>query len=258
MKKADRECEFPRLVAPVEKFARVKTILVEPKYSGNIGQVARVLRNFGFSRLLLVKPRCRVDAEAEKMAVGAEDLLDTIEVFDSLEQAVTGSRIVIGTTRRRGVQRRNMLEPKTMAELLIPVLQVGDASIVFGPEDRGLSNEDLACCHWLATIPTVSSKPSFNVSHAVAIFLYEVALHLLFPLPRNMAKHENLEAMFDHLQEFLQYIGFIHEADPARMMLFVRQMFFRAGLSEREVRTIRGILRQAFWKMNHPDTPDNG
>lgn len=253
MKKTEREFEFPRLVAPVEKFARVRTILVEPKYSGNIGQTARVLRNLGFSRLILVKPRCIIDAEAEKMAVGAEDLLDAVEVFDSLKEAVAGSRIVVGTTRRKGVQRRNMLEPKTMAELLVPVLQVGEASLVFGPEDRGLTNEDLACCHWLATIPTASPKPSFNVSHAVAIFLYEVAYHLLFPLPRNMAKHENLEAMFDHLQEFLQHIGFIHESDPARMMLLVRQMFFRAGLSEREVRTIRGILRQAFWKIAHPD-----
>ena len=252
MDKTRKDAEFPPLVVPREKFKRVRVILVEPKYPGNIGQAARVLRNFGYEKLILVRPRCMVDAESEKMAVGAEDLLDRIDVFDTLSEALAGARIVAGTTRRKGVQRRNVLDPRAMADLLMPILDVGDVALVFGAEDRGLTNEDLAQCQWLVTIPTGSSRPTFNISHAVAIVLYELTFSLLLPMPRNLAKHENLEGMFDHLQQFLSDIGFLHEHDPARMMLVVRQMFFRAKLSEREVRTLRGILRQAYWRMANP------
>lgn len=249
----EKDAEFPHLTVPWEKFGRVRTVLVETKFPGNIGQAARVLRNLGFDRLILVRPRCMVDAESEKMAVGAEDMLDGIQVFDSLSEALSGVRIVAGTSRRKGVQRRNVLDPRAMAEMAVPVLDVGEIAMVFGPEDRGLTNEDLAMCNWMVSIPTGSDRPSFNLSHAVAVVLYEIAYSLLMPLPRNIAKHENLEHMFDHLQKFLDDIGFLMEDDPARMMLLFRQMLFRAGLSEREVRTIRGVIRQAYWRINNPE-----
>jgi len=252
MDRIEKDAEFPQAVVPREIFKRVRVVLVEVKYPGNIGQAARVLRNFGYEKLLLVRPRCMVDAEAEKMAVGAEDLLDGIDVFETLPEALVGARIVAGTTRRKGVQRRNVLNPRAMAEMMATILEVGEVALVFGAEDHGLTNEDLAHCHWLVTIPTGSSRPSFNLSHAVAVVLYELTFSLLLPFPRNLAKYENLEAMFDHLQQFLMDVGFLHEEDPARMMLLVRQIFFRAGLSEREVRTLRGILRQAYWRMANP------
>ena len=254
-KSDERDAEFPFLNYDPKIFKRLRVILVEVKYPGNIGQAARVLHNFGYSRLGLVKPRCRIDAEAEKMAVGCEDLLDKIDVFDSIEEALRGVRIAIGTTRRRGVHRRNVLDPKLCGELIKPVLSVGDAAVLFGAEDHGLTNEDLEHCHWIASIPSVSENPSFNLSHAVAIFLYEITYALLMPLERNWARHENYEAMFDSVEEFLGHIGFLHEQDQVRMMLVIRQMLYRARYSEREVRIIRGILRQTYWRMANPKAP---
>jgi len=253
MKSLERDTEFPIVEAPREKFDRVRVVLVEVKYPGNIGQVARVLRNFGYHRLALVRPRCRIDLESEKMAVGAEDMLDAIHVFDTLEEALEGSRIVVGATRRRGAQRRNVIDPRMCAEHIRPVIDVGDATIVFGPEDSGLSNEDLAYCHWIASIPSASDKPSFNLSHAVAVFLYEIAFSLLLPLPRNYARHEKYEAMFDHVEKFLADVGFLRDDDKVRMMLVIRQMLYRGRFSEREVRIIRGIIHQTYWRINNPD-----
>ncbi len=252
-KSEERDAEFPYLEVPREKFDRVRVVLVEVKYPGNIGQTARVLRNFGYRRLALVRPRCRIDLEAEKMAVGAEDLLDAIDVFDSVEEALDGARIVVGTTRRRGVQRRNVIDPRVCAELIGPVLEVGDAALVFGSEDSGLSNDDLAHCHWIASVPSGSDRPSFNLSHAVAFFLYEIAYSLLLPLPRNYARHENYEGMFDHTEKFLNDIGFLRDQDRARMMLVIRQMLYRGRYSEREVRIIRGIINQAYWRISNPE-----
>jgi len=248
-----KNMEFPKIEIPHEMFERVRVVLVEVKYPGNIGQVARVLRNFGYGKLALVKPRCMIDAESEKMAVGAESLLDAIRIYDTIEEAVKGARIVIGSTRRRGVERKNILDPRLSAELIEPVLAVGEAALLFGPEDRGLTNEDLAQCHWIASIPSGSDRPSFNLSHAVAMFLYEITYKLLLPLPRNYALHEKYEGMFNHLEKFLDDIGFLHENDPARMMLVIRQMLYRARFSEREVRIIRGIVNQAYWRIANPD-----
>ncbi len=240
-----------------EKLDRVVVVLVGTKYPGNIGQTARVLRNFGYRRLVVVNPRCRIDVEAEKMAVDCEDMLDRIPIYDSLKEAVREARIVVGATRRRGTKRRNVLDPHDCAQLLEPVPEVGDAALVFGAEDRGLSNDELACCQWIASIPSASDHPSFNLSHAVAIFLYEITCALLDPQPRNWAKHKSYEDMFDHLQEYLSDIGFLKEKDPRRMMVAIRRMLYRGRFTEREVRIIRGIITQSRWRMANPDAePD--
>lgn len=250
--------DFPLLSeVTVEKLDRVMVVLVGAKYSGNIGQTARVLRNFGYRRLAMVNPRCRIDVEAEKMAVGCEDMLDRIPVFDSLDEAVREARTVIGATRRRGMKRRNVLDPRECAQLLEPVLEVGDAALVFGPEDRGLSNDELACCHWIASIPSASNHPSFNLSHAVAVFLYEITYSLLSPEPRDWAKHKSYEDMFDHLERYLSDIGFLKEEDPRRMMTAIRRMLYRGRFTEREVRIVRGVITQSYWRMANPDAaPD--
>lgn len=249
----EKNLEFPRIETCREKLDKVRVVLVEIKYPGNIGQVARAMRNLGFRKLILVNPKCMIDAESEKMAVGAEDMLDSIHVTETLDEAIKKSRIVIGATRRRGMQRRNIIDPRLCAELVEPILEAGDISMVFGREDSGLSNEELAHCHWIASIPSSSEKCSFNISHAVAVFLYEISYRLLMPLPRNYALHEKYEAMYDHIEKFARDIGFLKEKDPARMMLVIRQMLYRSQLSEREVRIVRGIITQAYWQIANPD-----
>jgi tRNA/rRNA methyltransferase len=239
----------------LQALGRLRVVLVDTKFSPNLGAMARILKNLGVADLRLVHPRAELNKEAYTMALGASDVLDRARFHARLPEALADCGLVIGTSRRHGVKRRNILSPRRAAEMLRPVLEAGEkAAVVFGSEDVGLSNDEAALCHWLVSIHPGTGFESLNLSHAAAIVLWEInqAVREWHPEAPKLASSRNLENMFQHLEEMLRLIGFIQEQDPRRMMLAVRHLLHRAGLSEREVKIIRGILRQTKWKMDHP------
>jgi tRNA/rRNA methyltransferase len=238
---------------------KVRVVLVGTKFSGNLGFVARIMRNMDFSDLRLVAPRAELNKEAYTLALGGAGILDEARIHARLEQAVSDCAIVIGTSRRHGVKRKNVINPRQMAGLLRPVLEVNRAALVFGSEDVGLSNDDLAVCHWVVGIHPGPDYESLNLGHAVAILLWEInhAVREVQIASRKLASSRDQENMFKHLEQVLIETGFIQERDPRRMMILIRQMLHRASLSEREVRIIRGILRQIKWSLDHPDAELN-
>ncbi len=245
----------------IQHLDKVRVVLVGTKFSGNLGFVARVMRNMDFSDLRLVAPRAELNKEAYTLALGGAGILDESRIHARLEQAVSDCAIVIGTSRRHGVKRKNVINPRQMAGLLRPVLEVNRVALVFGPEDVGLSNDDIALCHWVVGIHPDTDYESLNLGHAVAILLWEINYAVReiqvdshnSKGPGRLASSRDQENMFKHLEQVLIELGFIQERDPRRMMILIRQMLHRACLSERDVRIIRGILRQIKWRLDHPD-----
>ncbi|MCU0595955.1 MAG: RNA methyltransferase, partial [Desulfobacterota bacterium] len=184
----------------------IAIVLVEPQIPENIGAAARAMNNMGIRRLLLVRPqRCDL-TRIVRMATGTSiDIVEEMEVFENLSDALAPFHFVVGTTARIGSQRPSLTNPRDLAQTLVPIAQENDVAILFGPEDRGLSNEHLRPCHTIATIPTAQFA-SLNLAQAVMIFCYDLFLASRLPpqeaLPRLANKFE-LEGMYDHLKSVL-------------------------------------------------------
>ena len=229
---------------------RITIILVQPHIPENIGAVARAMDNMGLTRLLLVKPGNCDLSRVLKTATGTSiDLVEAMEVYQDLKEALAPYRYIVGTTARVGSLRPAITHPRGLAEDLIAISQNNQVAIVFGPEDRGLSNEQLRYCHTIATIPT-AQFPSLNLAQAVMIVSYEIFLAaretIPEPLPR-LANRFELEGMYEHLKDVLMKIGFIDPQNPEHWMLNIRRFLSRLPLRAKEVRVIRGICRQIDW-----------
>jgi len=233
----------------------LRVVLVSPKFPGNLGMTARAMNNCGVSDLCLVAPRAEVNKEAYLLAPTGAEILDDAKDHGSLMEAISDRGLVIGTSKRRGSARKNVISPEEAADMVRTAISANKVAVVFGAEDNGLSSEDLSLCDWVAAMHTGSESESFNLSHSVAIVLYLINRAVVAPAfgPRKLANAHQQEQMFDDVAGFLLETGFIHEEDPKRMMLTIRQMLHRSGLSWRDVKVIRGILRQTRWRIKNPD-----
>lgn len=227
----------------------MRVVLVRPKTSGNVGAVARAMKNLGFSDLALVSPRRYRRSTAAAMAVHASDVLDASRRFETLGEAVADRVWVVGTTCRPGSYRRRTLAPREAGADVLSVARSGGVALVFGPEDHGLSNDDLKLCHELVTIPTHSSYPSLNLAQAVLVCLYEVfvARHPSAPPSPRLATSARLERLYESIRRALLCIGFLHGQNPEHIMFSLRRVFGRARLDERELAIWLGIARQIEW-----------
>ena len=226
----------------------LRVVLVRPKSSGNVGSVARAMKNFGAAELVLVGPRRFRRFSANAMAVHGRDVLDSMRVVDSLAEAVADCSWVVGTTCRPGLYRRRARTPRDVAAEIPAVSAKNRVALVFGPEDTGLANEDLKLCHELVTIPTHPDYASLNLAQAVLLCLYEV--HLAARSKRvepALAPSSRLEQMYDRLRDALLAIGFLPETNPEHILFALRGMFGRARLEERDVRIWLGVARQIEW-----------
>ena len=228
----------------------IAIVLVEAQIPENIGAAARAMNNMGIGQLILVKPKSCDLTRVLKMATGSSnDIVEEMNVYDSLQEAIGPFEYVVGTTARIGSHRPALTEPRRLALDLSAISRNNRIAILFGPEDRGLSNEHLRYCHTIATIPT-SRFSSLNLAHSVMIICYEVFLASKGPpkesLPRLANKFE-LEGMYDHLKDVLQKIGFINPQNPEHWLLNIRRFLSRFPLRAREVRVVRGVCRQIDW-----------
>lgn len=233
------------------KLENVTIVLNKPKYAGNVGFAARSARNMGIEKLCVVGGAELDPDEMKQVSTHfAAHIIDSIRYCSSLEEAVAGFNYVVGTTSRLGTARGPAVSPREMAQRLVDVSQQNEIALVFGPEDTGLSNDDVRLCHLLVAIPTSEFK-SLNLSHAVMVVCYEIfAARAALPggshAPR-LATVEETEAMYDQIKHLLAKIGFLNRQNPDYWMLHIRRFFSRTTLLAREVKIIRGICRQLDW-----------
>jgi len=230
------------------KTENITIVLNKPKYPGNIGSVARCAKNTGIEKLFIVGHSDPDIEEIEKMATHvASDTVENIKYFKNLDEALTGFTYIVGTTSRLGSVRGPVVYPREMAEQITDISQNNQVAILFGPEDTGLTNDELNYCHLLVTIPTSSEFKSINLSHAVMILCYEI-FTASTPTPERftpkMATSFELEGMYDHLKKMLVKIAFINLENPDYWMTNIRRFLSRTKLFSKEVQIIRGICRR--------------
>lgn len=225
-------------------------VLVEPQGARNIGSVSRAMLNYGLNDLRLVNPQVdHLTFEARQMAVKAAPLLDNARVFSSLNEALADSVLSIGTTRRFGRYREDLLHPDEAARQLLEVAGLGPTALVFGREDKGLTTAELDLCQQLLTIPSNPDLPSLNLAQAVVICLYELnkmrgRLSGCTHGRQKLAANHELEDLYQHLRRSLVHIGYLNPQNPDHILRSFRRLLGRSGLSPREVRILRGLCNQ--------------
>ncbi len=236
----------------------VRIVLHRPRFPENIGAAARAMRNMGLRRLTVVDPENFIEARIRMMATHvAGDVVDAITRFESLAEAVADCGYVVGTTARLGGERQAVVTPPVMARRLIAISQENEVALVFGPEDRGLTNQEIRLCHALVNIPT-DAFASLNLAQAVMVLCYEVFTARTGEeggfAPRLATRHE-LDGMYAKLRDILVAISYINPENPDYWMNRLRRFFTRMQLRAREVSIIRGIIRQVEWyaRKNYED-----
>ena len=230
----------------------IAIVLVQPQIPENIGAVARAMHNMGLSRLVLVEPKNCDPCRVGKTATGSSiDLTEKMTVYDDLREALEPFNYLVGTTARIGALRPTMSRPSELARKLVSISQNNMVGILFGPEDRGLSNDHLRYCQTNVTIPTASFS-SLNLAQAVMIICYEILLATTtrddaHQVPPRLANCFEVEGMYDHLKAVLLKIGFINPQNPEHWIGNIRRFLSRFPLRAREVRIIRGVCRQIDW-----------
>lgn len=232
----------------------IRVVLTRPKGAANLGATARAMKNMGLSDLALVEPGEMDPAWARAMAAHAVDVLEGARRFDSLAAAVADCHWVLGTTARDGGYRGHPLTPRQAGQRVAEVARRDRVALVFGPEDHGLSNDDLKECHELICIPTSTAYASLNLAQAVLVCSYEVFLAVTEsqgwdwqPSRPQPAAAGDLHFLFERLQQAFAAIGFLLPENPDHIMHSLRRMLGRAQLEEREVRILLGLARQIEW-----------
>ena len=237
----------------------LRIVLVRPKDPANIGSSARAMKNFGLNELYLASPQRPVNRHAYALASHAGDVLDSAVICETVAETLVGCTLVLGTTARPRDSEMRVYSPREAAE----TLPQGGIAILFGPEDYGLSNEDLRHCQGYIQIPT-AEYASLNLAQAVQLVAYEwfVASHRethrenrqeTQTAAREVASRERLEGMYAHLLGMLHTIGYTDAQREGSADAMFRAIFDRAELSEREVAALRGVWRQVLWAAaNHP------
>jgi len=228
----------------------ISIVLYRPRYPENIGAAARAICNMGIDHLVVVDPQnCDLTRICKMATHAALDVVEQMMVYDTLNHALADYNYVVGTTARLGGQRKLICSPSTLAEKLFSISGQNRVAIVFGPEDRGLTNVDIRLCHMLVNIPTAQFS-SLNLAQAVMLMCYELFRYSADKpkdfAPRLANRHE-LDAMYAQLKDILIRISYINPDNPDYFMNHFRRFFTRLQLRAKEVSIIRGICRQINW-----------
>ncbi len=245
-------------------------ILVEPQLADNVGAVTRAMANFGLSELRLVNPRpdWRSD-RARASAAGADAILDKAEVYGGLAEAIADLGMVFATTARaRGVAKEVIGPREAMARTRPLAAGSSRVGFAFGRERIGLTNEEVALCNAIVTLPVDPAFPSLNLAHATLVVAYEwgasaapteaEGLPFQVELPPLAGKAE-LVALFEHLEKALEATGFFRPAtNHDHMVLSLRAIFQRGQFTSQDVRTLRGVVAALEGRPTRPRTLGDG
>jgi len=228
----------------------INFILVNPLYSGNIGQAARAMANNGFSRMGLLNPPDFTDEDAVKMALHAVNILHNATVYKNLDEALGDKHLIIGTTNRLRRFRKTFHTPRAIVPIILERAQNHKVAILFGNEASGLSNDEIYLCHEIIHIPAHSDFTSYNLAQSLLIVAYELfnAESKFKEGPKlKLVPQTELESMYNQIQGVLNDIGYLYEDNPNTIINALRRLFGRSGLEEKEVRIFRGIFSQVKW-----------
>lgn len=230
----------------------IRIVLVDTSHPGNIGAAARAMKNMGLSQLTLVSPREFPSPKAQWRAANAKDVLEKVSVTENLAEAVKDCGLVIGTSARERRIPWPLLTPRECGERSINEASVHSVAIVFGREDRGLTNEELQQCHFHVHIPSNPDYSALNLGMAVQVICYELRLAMLAQTEGKLlhfddwdvppAKHDDLERYYEHLQQTLETLGFLDKDNPRQTLTRLRRLYNRIRLDEMELSILRGIL----------------
>jgi len=225
--------------------------LVETSHPGNIGAVARAMKNMCMSELYLVSPKIFPSADATSRASGADDILASAVVCDTLQEAIADCHMVVGASARSRTITVPDESPRDCAERLAVEAQDKKIAILFGRENSGLKNHELDLCQTLLSIPSNPKYSSLNLGAAVQVVCYElmVAAQLNAPEPKALetplATSEQMESFYDHLYQALEEIGVINPEKSTSIMRRLRRVYHRAALDTKEIDILRGILKKS-------------
>lgn len=226
----------------------IRVVLVEPSHPGNIGAVARAMKNMGLRELVLVQPKLFPHAEATARASGADDLLERARVVETLAEGLEGCGFVAATTSRDRDQNFHVLDVREAAERIVAESHASPAAVLFGAERTGLTNEGLEAAHVLIRIPANREYLSLNLAMAVQLVAYELfraATNPVVPDPRSapLATPEEMERLYAHLAQVMEEVDFRDRTrSGTNLMARIRRFIQRAELDQNEANILRGFL----------------
>ncbi|MCK5850845.1 MAG: RNA methyltransferase [Kiritimatiellae bacterium] len=239
----------------------IRVVLVGPLYGGNVGSVCRAMANMGISDLAIVNGRNLNMNNASMMACHAGDILDNRSEYTDFAEAIKDCGVVMGATARTGLYRHHAKNPREWAPKAVEVAQTGKVAIVFGREDNGLMNEELALCTQIIQIPTAPEYTSLNIAQAVIVCCYEIfmATNSFEPSQEKSleASSELRERMFRLWRETLLDIGFMKDDKADHMMMGLRRIFSRGSLTVDDIKILMGIAKQSAWAAKNTEKEVN-
>ena len=226
--------------------------MVNTTHPGNIGAAARAMKNMGLSQLVLVEPKEYPSDKAIWRAAGALDVLDKVQIVSDLSEAIENCRLVIGTSARERRIPWPLLTPRECGDKVIEEASHHEIAIVFGREDRGLTNEELQKCNFHVNIPGNPEYPVLNIAAAIQVICYEIRMSYLtakegkpihfddWDMP--LATQKDLDYYFQHLEQTLEKLGFYDPDNPRQTITRLRRLYGRIRLDEMELSIMRGML----------------
>jgi len=242
----------------------IRIVLVEPSHPGNIGAVARAMKNMALEELVLVRPKQFPHSEATARASGADDILDRARVVDSVAEALAGCGYVAATTSRDRDQNFRVADVRDVAERIVAEALRAPAAVLFGAERTGLTNEDLDAAHVLVRIPANEAYLSLNLAMAVQLVAYELFRARgakVVPLPTDtpLATLEEMDRLYVHLAQVMEEVDFRDRTQSGtHLMARIRRFLQRAELDQNEVNILRGLLTAMQNRRRRAGGAENG
>ncbi len=235
----------------------IRIVLVNTSHPGNIGAVARAMKNMGLSRLTLVSPEEFPHGQATARAAGADDILQKAVIVDNLPEALVDCDLVFGTSARPRTLSWSVCDPRECAKEVLKHSEKGEVAIVFGRESSGLTNEELSHCQRHVFIPTASPDfSSLNLAAAVQVIVYEILITSLnkedktnFEETRELATADQMNGFYEHLEQTLEDLKFLDPKQPKMLMYRLKRLFGRAQVDTTEINILRGILSAVDWQV---------
>ena len=241
-----------------KNFSNLKLILVEPKGPLNVGSVARLCSNFEVDELRIVSPKCDIFClEAKKMALKGQKFLEHSKIFDNLEKAIFDCDLVLASCGRIDVSKNSFYESsEDIFDWTLSFKKINNLAIIFGREDRGLTNSELLLANKTFNIPTSQNNPSLNLSHAVSIALYELNKYSKRNFDQeqkvfNLASSKQINDSFLEIEELLFKVGYLLKHTSKAKISKFKNFILRANTSMHEINVLRGIVHQINWFLNN-------
>ena len=241
-----------------KNFDNLKVILVEPNGSLNVGSIARLCSNFAVDELRIISPRCNIfSLEAKKMALKGQIYLDNCKIFDNLEDAIFDCDLVIASCGRIDVGKNSFFVSfEDISRWIFSFEKINNLAIIFGREDRGLTNNELLLANKTFNITTSKDNPSLNLSHAVSIVLYELSKSNKGKFNEdlevfNLASSKQIHDSFLEIEEMLLRVGYLLKHTSRAKIGKFKNYISRANTSMHEMNVLRGIVHQINWFLSN-------